>query len=271
MHNYIVSEKDNIVGTFNEKNNAINFLLQLLINRCDLYLKIINNNKIITLPSLDPLKITELNENVVYFIYEYDFENMSLKNLLNNERELLNKELTVKNTFLKKLFNLIKSSKSCNLLKDKNIKNVVIKSNESTSSEVVSTEVVKEVFDLEKFNKEKEEKIVNDRKKEFKRRFESDKKVYIELKNEINEDNIPELFRDQYPIIKVLEKINLLEKDEGFEFYYKKMDSILKSKPNIYGNMFNDSSHFYASKKIEIEDDSDTDSDFEININSDDE
>lgn len=264
MQNYIVSEKDNIVGSFNEKNNAINFLFELLINKCKLYLKLIKNNKIITLPSIDTLKITSINETVVYFIYEYNLNDMSLTNVLNNEIELLNKDLNCKNLILKNLFSIIKNSKNCNLLVESNIKNTISKNNNTEKNETI-----KEKFDIEKFNRDKEEKINSDKIKEFKRRFESDKRVYLQLKNEINDNNIPELFQDQYPIIKVLEKINLLEKDEGFEFYYNKMDEILKNKPNIYGNMFNDSSHFYTSKKIEIEDDSDTDSDFEINSDDD--
>ena len=260
MQNYIVSEKDNIVGSFNEKCNAINFLLELLINKCNLYLKIIKNNKIITLPSIDPLKITEVNETVTNCIYEYKFNDMSLRNLLNNEIEPLNKDLNYKNLILKNLLNIIINSKNCKLLIESSIKNSILNSDNTEKNESI-----KEEFDIEKFNKDKEDKINSDKKKEFKRRFESDKRVYLQLKNEIDDNNIPELFQDQYPIIKVLEQINLLEKDEGFDFYYNKMDTILKSKPNIYGNMFNDSSHFYASKKIEIEDDSDTDSDFQIN------
>ena len=266
MQNYIVSEKDNIVGSFNEKNNAINFLLELLINKCNLYLKIIKNNKIVTLPQIDSLKITEVCENSIYFVYEYDFNDMALKNLLSNNIDLLNKDLNCKNLVLKKLFNLIKNSKSCNLLVEssKEKKDTIFENIKSKK-----TEAIIENFDIEKFNKEKEDKLNNDKVKEFKRRFESDKRVYLQLKNELDDSNIPELFQDQYPIIKVLEKINLLDKDEGFNFYYNKMDNILKNKPNVYGNMFNDSSHFYASKKIEIEDDSDTDSDFEINSDDD--
>lgn len=265
MLNYIVSEKDNIVGSFNEKNNAINYLLDILINRCNLYLRIINNNNNVTLPQIDTLKITEINESIIYDVCEYDLKNMNLVNLLDKRVILFEKNLNIKNGLFIKLFKIINESNKCKLL---NFKNNEL--NNSISKTII-TKPEKKEFDLEKFNKEKEDKLIMDKKKEFRRRFESDKKVYLELKNDIDQNNIPELFQDQYPIIKVLENISLLDKDEGFEFYYKKMEDILKNKPNVYGNMFNDSSHFYTNKKIDVIYDSDTDSDFELNINSDEE
>ena len=46
--------------------------------------------------------------------------------------------------------------------------------------------------------------------------------------------------------------MNILNNDNGFNFYYKKMCEILKNKTNIYSSMFNDSSYFYANKKQSI-------------------
>lgn len=260
MLNYIVSEKDNIVGSFNERNNAINYLLDILINRCNLYLTIIKNNNNVILPELDTFKITEINESSIYDVCEYDLKNMNLINLLEKRVILFDEKLNRKNSFFIKLYKTLVNSKECKLI---NLKSNKLSDRISESVVDTVSKPVKKEFDLEKFNKEKEEKIIIEKKKEFRRRFESDKKVYFQLKNDIDQDNIPDLFKDQYPIIKVLENINLLDKDEGFDFYYTKMVDILKNKPNVYGNMFNDSSHFYS--KVDIVDDSDTDSDFELN------
>ena len=85
----------------------------------------------------------------------------------------------------------------------------------------------------------------------------------MNIKQDIDENNIPELFKDQYPIMKILDNMNILNDENGFKFYYRKMCEILKNKTNVYSSMFNDSSYFYANKKIiltdsESEDDSDS-------------
>ena len=140
--------------------------------------------------------------------------------------------------------------------KEKLVDNIT--SNFNNNNEKYLQNKIKKLNETKKINKEKE-KI-----DEYKRRYDSDKKIYLSIKDNITDDNIPELFKDQYPILQILEKLNLLDSSKGLEFYYKKMELIKKNTTTIYGTIFNDSSVFYTNKKISEESTSADISDLEI-------
>ena len=292
MSEYIISDNSNIIGCFNEKIIAIIFLMDNIINKFSLYLEILKiNNSDIVIPKLNSLKITTIitNSSNIKAIDVFDLKNFKLKNIITGENEFITSNsdniiFNYKINNLKKIIsdiNIIKSSSDLNIfipnnaLNSEMINNIIINSPKSCDLNCVDKNekkldkipdkipvVENKKIDIQQFKKDKEEKQEKEKVEEFQRRYSSDKEIYYKLKNEINNSNIPELFKDQYPIMKILDKMNILDEENGFNFYYKKMCDIIKNKTNIYSNMFNDSSYFYANKKLIL---SSSDSDSEEN------
>ena len=119
-------------------------------------------------------------------------------------------------------------------------------------------------------NKDREDRIEKERCDEYKRRYDSDIDIYLKIKNEIETTNekVPPLFKNQYPIFKILEKLNMLNTNKGFLFYYDKMKNINEKNNTIYSGIFNDESFFYTPKENNNLNDS-SDSGDENSINSD--
>lgn len=290
MSQYIISDNDNIVGCFDTKINAIIYLLDSIIGKFKFYLELVKiNGNTIVFPKLNTLKLTsvENNSTIIKSIDEFDLSNFKLKNIITGENEFIssnsdNNILIFKTNILKKTIqdiSCLKNNVDMNIfipndaLNTEILNNIIINSPHSSELNCIDNKSEKNSkaeqkpkewteIDIEKFKKEKSEKLEKEKKEEFKRRYESDKAVFSRLKDEIEGDNIPELFIDQYPIMIILEKLNILDKEEGFEFYYKKMEYILKNKPNVYSNMFNDSSYFYNTNADAYDS---CDSDFELN------
>ena len=273
MSNYIVSDNNKIIGCYSEKIDAIIVLMDNIINNFNLYLNILKiNGPEIKIPDINSFSITSIikNSSCVKAIYKFCIDSYKLKNVITNEIEFVNSNsdnilLNYKMDLLKEILNEIGNIKNSsdlhifipnNALNTEAINNIIINSPKSSDLNCVDEKQNKKEennnFDYEEFKREKEKKIEKEKIDEFKRRYESDKEIYFKLKDEINENNIPELFKDQYPIMKILDNMNILNEDNGFNFYYKKMCDILKNKTNIYSSMFNDSSYFYANKKQSI-------------------
>lgn len=300
MSNYIISDNDNIIGCFNEKINAIIFLMDIIINKFNFYLEVLKlNGSDIIIPDLNSFKITSVlnNSTNVKAIDIFDIKNFKLRNIITGEDEFISSSsdnliFNYKINILKQIIfdiNQIKNTSELNIFIPSNalnteaINNIIINSPKSCDLNCVDNKIKNidkmeskkvEKLDLKKFKEEKEKALEKEKLDEFKRRYESDKQIYLKLKDEIEDNQIPELFQDQYPIMKILDNMKILNEDNGFNFYYKKMCEILKNKTNIYSSMFNDSSYFYASKKnIEFsssesseEDESDVNQESDINI-----
>lgn len=284
MSNYIVSDNNNVIGCYNEMIDAITVLMDNIINTFNVYLDILKiNGPEVQIPDINLLKITSIirNSSCVKTIHKFDINNYVLNNIITgeiyfnkstNDNIIFNYKVDIIKNIAKEI-NKIKNSSELNIFIPNNalnteaINNIIINSPKSCDLNCVDNNENKsneeEKFDYEKFKKEKEEKLEKEKLDEFKRRYESDKSIYMNIKQDIDENNIPELFKDQYPIMKILDNMNILNDENGFKFYYRKMCEILKNKTNVYSSMFNDSSYFYANKKIiltdsESEDDSDS-------------
>ena len=285
MRSYVVSESNIIIGFYNEIIDSIIVLMDNIINKFNLYLDIIKLNTIeIEMPDINSICITSIiqNSSCVKAIYKFDIKNYNIREVISNEILYLNCKndslmLNYKIDSLKKIINEIGKVKKhfdLNIFITNNIldceanNDKVINSHRSQDFNFVDKKENNEAVILshsnENVKENKEEKIEKEKVEEFKRRYESDKKIYLNIKDEINESNIPELFKDQYPIMKILDNMNIINDDNGFNFYYKKMSEIISSKTNIYSSMFNDSSYFYAYKKHSM-----TSSDSESNEDSD--
>ena len=254
MSTYIITDKENIIGSFSDKNRAFLFLIDYLINNLNFYIKFLNMNNNpklkgshIKIPLINSLKITNIidNSTIINSIFVFNLKELEFVNILSNQKEVLD-------TYI--FTNKINELKNCTSLIENKSNYKLFTSNDILFSEMTSknkTETfaddICDKIDIEKIKKEKEKNLLKDKLDEYKRRYEADIKVYLNLKDQINDDNVPELFIDQYPIMTILDKLNLFDKDQGFNFYYKKMQDIIINKPNIYSTIFNDSSNFYVN------------------------
>lgn len=115
-----------------------------------------------------------------------------------------------------------------------------LKEKEVNRLEEIKTRHEKDVKNLSTyFNKLNEKKRGYRREKERfeenKRKFSADKTVYQKIKQHIlegkvNENNIPEMFRDKYPIFKFMDEKSLLDIDNDFELYVGLYNSLYEDK-----------------------------------------
>ena len=293
--NHIVSDNENIIGCFEDKINAIIYLLDCIINKFKFYLNFNNlNNENIIPPKLNSFKLTSIisNSTVIRTIDVFDISKLKLINIMTEENEFISSNseniiLNYKSNILKNLiyeideikghdelnifipndmlnspqseFNCIDNNINIEEIK-KNIQNLTIQKEDQ--EEIVDN--ANNTFNqkkINKLNKERETKKTKEKIDEYKRRYNADISVYLKIKDEIENKNqeIPELFLDQYPILKVLNNLNLLYENKGFLFYYNKIKQIneIKCQNTIYSNIFNDGSVFYTKKQTEFSESSD--------------
>lgn len=293
--NHIVSDNENIIGCFEDKINAIIYLLDCIINKFKFYLDFLKlNNENIIPPKLNSFKLTSIisNSTVIRTIDVFDISKLKLINIMTEENEFISSNseniiLNYKSNILKNLiyeideikghdelnifipndmlnspqseFNCIDNNINIEEIK-KNIQNLTIQKEDQ--EEIVNN--ANNTFNqkkINKLNKERETKKTKEKIDEYKRRYNADISVYLKIKDEIENKNqeIPELFLDQYPILKVLNNLNLLYENKGFLFYYNKIKQIneIKCQNTIYSNIFNDGSVFYTKKQTEFSESSD--------------
>jgi hypothetical protein len=293
--NHIVSDNENIIGCFEDKINAIIYLLDCIINKFKFYLDFLKlNNENIIPPKLNSFKLTSIisNSTVIRTIDVFDISKLKLINIMTEENEFISSNseniiLNYKSNILKNLiyeideikghdelnifipndmlnspqseFNCIDNNINIEEIK-KNIQNLTIQKEDQ--EEIVDN--ANNTFNqkkINKLNKERETKKTKEKIDEYKRRYNADISVYLKIKDEIENKNqeIPELFLDQYPILKVLNNLNLLYENKGFLFYYNKIKQIneIKCQNTIYSNIFNDGSVFYTKKQTEFSESSD--------------
>lgn len=119
----------------------------------------------------------------------------------------------------------------------------------------------------------RKERIRQDKLKEYKRIFEADKIVYEKIKDDINdEDEIPELFKRKFEILKKMEVNNELNKEGEFDTYMKgdPMENNIKTK---YDRIFNTQEGNYenfksSSSELESESESESESETESESSS---
>ena len=285
--NYIVSDNENIIGCFEEKINAIIYLLDCIINKYNFYLEILklNNEKIVS-PEMNIYKLTSIIHNIhtidIFYVNRLEL----IKDLIssNSDNVILNYKINI----LKKIiFQIDEIKKGSELNNSEELNNSPIINNldiedikktiqkltlqkQTQEDKVVNANNTFNEININKLNKEREINREKEKVDEYKRRYNADISVYLTIKNSIEEKktDIPELFENQYPILKVLDKLNLLNTQNGFNFYYKKIKQIneIKCQNTKYSNIFNDGSVFYTNKKEEFSDSSDDETDLEANM-----
>lgn len=203
---YIIKDDKDILGVYKKLNDAYDYILFInnyIINKC-------NGNNIIKY-----LKIYKYNNNILKNIYN-----------INNELKLI-EEIINYNQFYKieKNDNILESS-DINIFIPNETENINDLQEKISLLEKLQQDEVKKLDELKNnyINKEEkyiEEKVKIDNKKlklkqeqdkwnTIKKKFEADKNLYFIFKNEINEnkrnkEEIPELFKDIYPIFQQLD------------------------------------------------------------------
>jgi hypothetical protein len=299
--NHIVSDNENIIGCFEEKINAIIYLLDCIINKFKFYLDFLKlNNKNIISPKLNSFKLTSIinNSTIIRTIDVFDINKLKLINIMTEENEFISSNseniiLSYKSNILKNLIHQIDEIKGNpelnifipnDMLNSDVINDMIINSPESSEFNCIDNninieeikekiqrlslqkktqeEIIKNVNQerIKKLNNERETKKTKEKIDEYKRRFKADISVYLKIKDDIenNDQEIPELFINQYPILKVLDNLNLLDNPKGFIFYYDKIKQIneIQCQNTVYSNIFNDGSVFYTKKTTEFSDSS---------------
>ena len=264
MNSYIITDKDNIINIFSKKNKIYSYfyILDLIIYKYKLFLDfILISNKYLDINEINNFKLSIINNNLVKKIIVYDTDNLCFIDL-NSKQKInfykYNYFIKSKTMILKKYIDQINLFKNNNnqlnknnndnkhqLNKDDNNHQLNIDNNNKQLNKDDENNIVK----LEKNNlidnnvRLKKEKII-----EYKNKYLADINLYKKIKD--NEE-IPEIFINQYKILKVLDRLNLLYETKGFQFYYVKMLEIIdNNKLNQYeymscNNYFGDTSFLY--------------------------
>ena len=195
--------------------------------------------------------ITNKNDNKIYGIYNdknlaigYMFDSIILEKNINI---VLNEYLL--NSSIIKNQDDIKSFEKINF----EIVGLNLKKKEALNIYLKEIEKIKEEFENFKIKQEKYQNILKEKKQdeyndqELYNIFESNMKVYNKLisdkiinPEESTIDDIPELFRDKYPIYRTIELCKITDKQKQFDFFkknYKKKN--LESSNNNYSSLFN--------------------------------
>jgi len=201
-------------------------------------------------------------------LYEIPFAEIK-KSIENNIAVLRKTKLIEPN--IRNLKQLNTTIRSCELEDITEIDKTVaeLKSNVQTMKKKYGNDIEQLSCQLQKDKNElKHKKDLEDEKR---RKFEANKVVYFRIKQDIqngkiDEDNIPVLFVDDYPIFKFLDTEGLIDKDDNFLIY---MDLIEKDKTdsdipiqNSYNELF--SSSPLCAQTQNDGDDSDIENDLDI-------
>ena len=266
------------VGVFTNKDDAISLLLY------------IPNSKIEVFNNLTPIGIYSLNNNKIYFNNTlYELEGY-MKEWFNSPDKPINDELNL----------FIPMSEPPLPVQEKkqepvNIESLAEKIKRLEEEAKLYEEKANEIKDVVNENENKYiEKVKNydeERKRlarekdnwnQFKTKLEADKRVYCIIKEqiecgELNEDEIPVLFQDKYPIFKYMHQHNLItlsdvlhpnEIDSYIEILNNPPMEIVISNQNIttnannYSELFSSSDPIYNFKKnfdSEVDTSKDTD------------
>jgi hypothetical protein len=203
---YIIKDNNDILGVYKKLNDAYDYILFInnyIISKC-------NGKNIINI-----LKIYKYNNNILKKIYYID-NNLKLIEENINYNKLYNTD---------NIENIIESSE-INIFIPNETDNINDLQEKISLLEKLQQDEIKKLNELKNnfVNKEEkyiEEKVKIDNKKlklkqeqekwdTIKKKFEADKKLYFVFKNEINEgkrknEEIPELFKDIYPIFDKLD------------------------------------------------------------------
>lgn len=265
MSQYLVVNNKDVIAIFDEFDESLSYFLDIMIHD----LRILNDtqklNEKIKIPEYI-YKILHLKSNVVKEdLIEYNIIYNEIESIesFNKFLDKVNKIKSFQNDLLKsKLYNEIINEFSNEIfdntpIKSRDVNLINLSSDSDTESEnleLYSTQSesddqkemlelqLKRIQELERKKNEIDNK--NKRKKEkdeeITRRFEVDYNLYLKLSDSF-ENEIPELFKNQYPVFKEMQTKDIInDKDKSKEYYKLNYNRINKNiGSNIFLNIFN--------------------------------
>lgn len=269
MSKYLVVSNKDVIAIFDEFDESLSYFLDIMIHDLSILNDTQKLNEKIKIPEYI-YKILHLKSNVVkedlieYNIIYNEIESIESFNKYLNK---VNKIKSFQNDLLKsKLYNEIINEFSNEIFDNTHIKlndlnqiNISSDSDtESESLELLSTQSqsqsesdnekemlelqLKKIQELERKKNEIDNK--NKRKKEkdeeISRRFEVDYDLYLKLSDSF-EKEVPELFKNQYPVFKEMQTKDIInDKEKSKEYYKLNYNRINKNiGSNIFLNIFN--------------------------------
>jgi hypothetical protein len=194
------ANQTSIIDLMKNTNNLLSLNKELLLNSTSI---------------LPEKKVEPINEN--------NDENNENNDENNDEN---NSEISNKIELLKEQLDKLIELKEDQLDNIDNVKDIIEQDKDKLANYYCDISTEKRILRMQK---EKEEEKL--------RIFESDKKVYEKIKIDINkekisEDNIPELFIKQYPILKFMDLNNLLNTDNDYDTYKSLYDEMYPKPTN---------------------------------------
>jgi hypothetical protein len=223
-----------VIGTINYDCNGYNIITYELFNST---IDDINNT------------LSKFNKNIKFnndiFIKSNSEEQNSILNINIPANVFINNNDLI-NNLEEKINNLIKL-KDNELSEINNIENKISKDQKNYESHKLNI-----------FNLKKNLKVETDKWNAFLNKFRANKKVYYMLKNE-NKDDIPELFKHEYPIFKQLDDLNMIHPDvetnEEIRMYYNIQSNEKLEFSHNYNNLFNSNILAIDYSKFDLYDD----------------
>jgi hypothetical protein len=206
MISYIIKDNNDILGVYKNLNDAYDYIIFL-----NTYLRkktnynIINNIKIYKYKNNIIKDIFYINSKLKLITYDKDNEDDDDEELseinifIPNETEINNDNNDVNIDDLKEKINLLEKLKDHEVLKLQDLKEDYINKEEKYIEEKIKID-----------NKKLKLKQEQEKWDSIKKKFEADKKLYCLFKQEIKdnireEEDIPELFKDIYPIFEKMD------------------------------------------------------------------
>jgi hypothetical protein len=230
MISYIIKDNNDILGVYKNLNDAYDYIIFL-----NTYLRkktnynIINNIKIYKYKNNIIKDIFYINSKLKLITYDKDNnkdndnnddEELSEINIfIPNETEINNDNNDVNIDDLKEKINLLEKLKDHEVLKLQDLKEDYINKEEKYIEEKIKID-----------NKKLKLKQEQEKWDSIKKKFEADKKLYCLFKQEIKdnireEEDIPELFKDIYPIFEKMDKEGYLNTIQEINKYVELLNN----------------------------------------------
>ena len=260
---YIVCNKETL-GCYSIKENALNLILDYLINKFTTILEVIDISDFqFDINKLNDIKINtyELDTSNLYECINIDIDNMKFKNILNDEYikiedySINNKLKQIKQIYdilNKQKFNEINSDSQifCTSMSKTNsetIENNSLNSDKLTNLDYTNSDENDELEINEiKMNQNDVIKKLMDKKRkiekiqEILRKFEIDYTTYNELKDKWENDSVPIIFKNAYEVLNKFEKeFDISNKNECKKYYIQNYNKVIENTHTSYNSLFN--------------------------------
>ena len=228
MISYIIKDNNDILGVYKNVNDAYDYIIFL-----NTYLKkktnynIINNVKIYKYKNNIIKDIFYINSKFKLITYDKDNEDeddddeelSEINIFIPNETEINNDNNDVNIDDLKEKINLLEKLKEHEVIKLQDLREDYINKEEKYIEEKIRID-----------NKKLKLKQEQEKWDSIKKKFEADKKLYSLFKQEINdnireEEDIPELFKDIYPIFEKMDNEGYLNTIQEINKYVELLNN----------------------------------------------